>query len=84
MNINLHIDQLILDGIDLAPDQRHLLQTRLTTELTQLLSQGGLSTHLAAGTALARVSADSIQPDNKATGLGQQIAQSVYGGIGNE
>jgi len=85
MNINLHIDRLILDGVDIAPNQRHLLQASITAELTQLLSNGGLASHLTEGGALARLSTDSIHiTGNNPTQLGQQVAQSVYGGIGHE
>jgi hypothetical protein len=85
MNINLHIDRLVLDGLDFPPDQQHLLQTSVVHELTRLLSEGGLTPHFAGGIALARLSAGVIQvTDNCPAQLGRQIAQSVYGGIGYE
>ena len=85
MNINLHIERLILDGVDIAPGQRHLLQANVTTELTRLLNNGGLAHNLAEGVALSRMSTSDIQlTDNKPMELGQQIAQSVYGVIGHE
>jgi hypothetical protein len=84
MNINLHIERLVLDGVNIAPDQRHLLQASVETELTRLLTAGGLSPSLAQGTALPRMSTSGIQltGGNDPTQLGQQIAQSMYGGIG--
>jgi hypothetical protein len=64
--------------------QRHLLQASVETELTRLLTDGGLSPSLAQGTALPRLSTSGIQlPGNNPTQLGQHIAQSVYGGIGH-
>lgn len=85
MNITLHIERLILDGIDIAPDQKHLLQSIITTELIRMLTEGGISSDLAKGVALPRIFADGIQlTDNSPAQLGQQIAQSVYGGIGHE
>ncbi len=85
MIINLHIERLILDGINIAPDQKHLLQSVVTTELTRLLTKGGILPDLARGVALPRISANSIQvTGNDPVQLGQQIAQSVYGGIGHE
>jgi hypothetical protein len=85
MNINLHIDRLVLDGVNIAPDQRHVLEAGITTELTRLLSDGGLSANLVGGVALARLTTGSMQlTGNNPTQLGQQIAQSVYGGIGHE
>lgn len=85
MKLNLHIERLILDGIDLTPRQRHLLQTSATAELTRLLSERGMAPHLTGGIALSRLSTGAVQlsGDNPVQ-LGQQIAQSVYGGIGHE
>jgi hypothetical protein len=84
VNIKLHIERLVLDGVNIAPDQRHLLQASVETELTRLLTDGGLSPSLAQGTALPRLSTSGIQlPGNNPTQLGQHIAQSVYGGIGH-
>ena len=85
MNINLHIERLVLDGINIAPGQRDLLQASVTTELTQLLNNAGLAGNLVEGVSLPRLSTSSIQlTGNSPTQLGQQIAQSVYGGIGRE
>jgi hypothetical protein len=85
MNINLHIERLVLDGVNLAPGQRQLLQASVETELTRLLTAGGLSANLAQGTALPRLSTSGIQmTGNNPTQMGRQIAQSVYGGIGHE
>lgn len=85
MNINLHIERLVLDGVTVAPGQRHLLQASVETELVRMLAEGGLSFSLAEGTNLSRVSANGIELiGNNSAQLGQQIAQSVYGGIGRE
>lgn len=84
MNINLHIERLILDGVVIEPGRRGLLQATLEAELTRLLSAGGLSPDLTGGVALARVSARAIQlnTDVEAAELGRQLAGSIYGGIG--
>jgi len=86
MNINLHIERLVLDGVNIAPGQRHLLQAGVETELTRMLMDGGLAPSFAQGSALPRLSASGIQltGGNTPTQLGWQIAQSVYGGIGHE
>lgn len=85
MNINLHIERLVLDGITLAPDQRHVLQASVEAELIRLLTDGGLSPSFAQGMAVPRISTDSIQlTSNNLMQIGQQVAQSVYGGIGRE
>ena len=85
MNINLHIERLVLEGVNIAPAQRYLLQSIVTNELTRMLASGGLSPSLVQGTSLSRISGEGIQlTDNNSTHLGKQIAQSVYGGIGHE
>ena len=86
MNINLHIERLVLDGVNIATHQRPLLQEALQAELTRLLATGGLSDGLTRGIALPRISAGGIQltSDHDPVQMGQQIAQSVYGGIGHE
>lgn len=85
MNINLHIQKLVLDGVDIASGQNDLLQASVTNELTQLFNGGGLASNLVAGVSLSGVTTNSIQISDKTPqSLGQQIAQSVYGGIGRE
>ncbi|MDO9236680.1 MAG: hypothetical protein Q7U28_11715 [Aquabacterium sp.] len=85
MNINLHIERLVLDGVNIAPGQRHLLRASVETELTRLLTDGGLAPGLVQGVALPRLSASAMQlTGNNPAQLGRQIAQSVYGGIGHE
>jgi hypothetical protein len=82
MKINLHIERLVLDGVIISPGQRDLLQESVTTELAQLLNNGGLADNFAEGVSLPRLSTNGIQlTGNNTILLGQQIAQSVYGGI---
>ena len=85
MNINLHIDRLVLDGISLSPGDRPLLQAAVEGELTRLLASGdGLSDALQSGGALYNVRTTGIQlaNDGNPARLGAQIAGAVYGGIG--
>ena len=85
MNVKLHIERLVLDGVNIAPGQDHLLQVSVETELARLLTDGGLSPSLAEGIALPRMSTSGIQlTGNNPTQIGQQIAQSMYEGIGHE
>lgn len=86
MNINLHIERLVLNGLEIPPEQRPVLQAAVETELSRLLTEGGLSPRLAQGIAVPRLSVQDIQTTraNNPTQLGHQIAQSVYGGIGHE
>jgi hypothetical protein len=84
MNVKLHIERLVLEGLDIAPGQRHLLQAAVETELTRLLAEGGLASPLSGGVALPRVASPAIQLNSGSgpTELGRQIAGALYGGIG--
>ena len=85
VNINLHIERLVLDGVKVLPGQHHLLQITLASELARMLTDNGLSSSFVQGAFLPRMSTSGIQlTGNKPMELGQQIARSVYGGIGNE
>ena len=82
MNLHIHIERLILDGIDVPPGQRPLLQTTVETELTQLIMTSGLSAKLQSGGAYQEVQGRPIHLENtQALTLGQQIAGAVHGGI---
>jgi hypothetical protein len=84
MNIQLHIDRLILDGIDLDPAQRPALQAAVEAELGRLLAEGGVGADLAGGGAVPSVKAGGFEMGGEGNPhqLGAQIARSVYGGIG--
>lgn len=84
MNITLHIDRLILNGVNISHRQRHLLQASVQTELARLLAEGGVSLGLVSGGALPLASVKGIQSANgdDPVQLGRQIVQSLYGGIG--
>jgi hypothetical protein len=84
MKISIHIERLVLDGIDIARRERPLLQSAVEAELARLIAAGGLSPDLISGGAMPSVNAGDLQMtgDNNPTQLGHQIAQSVYGGIG--
>jgi len=83
VNVELHIDRLVLEGIDLDPAQRPLLQAALEAELGRLIGEGGVGS-LAAGGAVPSVKAEGFQMsgDGNPAQLGRQIAGAVYGGIG--
>ena len=84
MNLSIHIERLVLDGVNIMPGQRELLQAALEAELARLLATDGLSPDLASGGARPSLQAGSIQPasDGNPARLGQQIAQAVYSAIG--
>jgi hypothetical protein len=84
LKINVQIEQLILDGISVAPHEHPELQAAVESELARLMSAGGLNRELAAGVALPSVNAAPMQLSSPAgpVRLGQGIARSVYGGLG--
>ena len=84
MNVNIHIERLVLDGVDVPYAQRPALQAAVEAELARLIAAGGVAPGLASGGAYARVPGGSIELTNGGdpTVLGGQIAQAVYGGIG--
>jgi hypothetical protein len=83
VNINLHIERLVLDGLKIGPGQGAIIKAAVEAELSRLLTEGGLT--LQSGTATPNIKADSIMlnDDDNPLMLGQRIASSVYRGIGN-
>ncbi|HTG14489.1 MAG TPA: hypothetical protein VK747_04385 [Blastocatellia bacterium] len=86
MNINLHIERLIMDGLPVEARHTPLVQEAVEAELTRLLTDSGLSSGLQTVGVFPRLQADAIQlgGEKMPAQLGQQIAQSVYGSIGND
>ena len=83
MNINLHIERLILEGLPVSHSQGPLVQAAVEAGLVQLLAVDGLSPALRSGGAMPSVRAGNIEvpSENSPLQLGQQIAQAVYQGI---
>lgn len=83
MNVRLHIERLILDGLPVDAAQGPVVQAAVEAELARLLAEGGIAPTLlqggmlayARGTDLHRVSA--LAPD----ALGREIARSAHNGI---
>jgi hypothetical protein len=86
VNIELHIERLIFDGLQVEQRNRAEVQAAIESELTRLLRTGGLSAELAAGGAIRSLGAGEIHMTNplSAAHLGDQIAQAVHSGIGRE
>jgi len=84
VNINVHIERLILDGLPVEPQQHAQVRTAVETELARLLVAGGVNSGLLTGGALPSLRAGAIQltSETGAKHLGAQIAGAVYGGIG--
>lgn len=84
MNIRVHIERLVLDGLPVGRHQGPVIQAAVEAELTRLLGADGLAGSLISGGATPSVLAPGIRlaPESSPTQLGQQIGRAVYGGIG--
>lgn len=84
MNVRLHIERLVLDGLPVTAAQAPRVKMAIEAELGRLLSEGGVSPELASGTALPSVNAPTMQSPRgiSPAQLGRQIAQSVFAGVG--
>ena len=84
MNINLHIERLILDGLPFETRDRAMLQSAVETELARLLTENNVASNWQNGGAVPSVRADAIQltTQSNPAQIGRQIAGSIYGGIG--
>jgi hypothetical protein len=84
VNINLHIERLVLDGIAVEPHQRAELKAAVESELSRLLVSNGIDAGVQTDKSSRAVSGGLISIDNthKPTRTGQQIGEAVYRGIG--
>ena len=84
MNINVHIERLILDGVALGAGEGPRLKAAVEMELGRLLGERGMANGLASDVAVDSVRGGAVQlgRDVGGAGLGKQVAQAVYGGIG--
>jgi hypothetical protein len=84
MNINFHIERLILDGLPITRHQGPFVQAAVETELSRLLTERGLASSWQSGGAVPSVRAGGIQltTESNPMQMGTQIAQAVYGWMG--
>jgi hypothetical protein len=82
LNINIQIERLILEGVSLPRSQRSLLQAAVEAELSRLFSVNGLPPSLQNGGTIPKLPANiNVTKTIDPTQMGQQIAQSIYGGL---
>lgn len=94
MNVRVHIERLVLDGLPLASGDAGRLRAAVERELSQQLAQGGLAAELLSGGALPEVAAPAFSLGQHTTAAapapesaldaGRQIGRSIYGGIGRQ
>lgn len=83
MNINLHIERLVLTNVDVQEHQRCDLKAAVESTLKQQLVSHGIGSIAQSNNyrQSGRRPTVSIAIDHKPTSLGQQIGNAVYRGI---
>jgi hypothetical protein len=79
-NVALHVERIVVSGVDLSPRQAALVRGAMERELVRLLTRDGLGQRAARGAVLPSVVAPAIQlalPVRPAE-AGRQIARSVH------
>ena len=84
MNINLHIERLILDGLPLEARDSAILRAAVEVELARLLTENNVAANRQTGEAAPSARADAIQltGESNPAQIGRQIAGSIYESIG--
>jgi hypothetical protein len=84
MNIYVHIDELVVEGLPVTSLQGPRLKAAVEVELRHLLLANGLGHEFRVGGRRPEVRANKFftAPGISPAHLGKQIASSVYGGIG--
>jgi hypothetical protein len=85
VNIQLHIERLVLDGLPISRYEGVLMRGVVERELGRLVGGGALISHLASATAVPMLSGGviSLAGDSRPQRLGTQIAAAIHSGIGN-
>ena len=80
-SVELHIDELILDGF--APGDHDLIGGVVERELARLLAEHGLPRSLQQNSELARLDGGTFEVPREAPGvaIGTEAAQAVYRGL---
>lgn len=83
MNVNLHIDSIVLDGIEMGPGQRALLQQIVSSQLsTMLKEQSRIESPFVNGERAAGSDGIIHLGHNRATAsIGPQLANAIYTNI---
>ncbi len=81
MNIDLHIEELVLEGF--RPSDRHRIGAAVERELARLLAERGLPPGFAQGVDMPRLDGGSFvaKPGVRPEVVGRQVAGAVYGGL---
>jgi hypothetical protein len=83
MNVRVHIDRLVLDGLDLPPGSGVALGVALERELARRIAGGGLAPSLLGGIAVPSLGTPPINAAGPPRQLGAAVGGALYGAIGN-
>ena len=85
MNIKVHIERLILEGMPLHGHDGPRVRAAVTAELQRLIGAHGISDQLRQSGAVPQMRAGALRlaRENSPAKLGQGIAGAVHEGIGN-
>jgi hypothetical protein len=85
MNITLHIERLILDGLPISSQDAPLVRAAVEAELTRLFTERGIVPSPRTSSAVPHVRTGSISfaHDSPPAWLGQEIGGAVYQSIGS-
>lgn len=81
MNVNLHVEKLILEGLPVTRAHGPGLQAAVQAELARLLGEQGLGRAQAATEAFRPAGAIRLPPGASPGQLGRQIARAVHRSI---
>lgn len=84
MNVTVHIERLVLDGLSITYSQRSHLKASLEKELARLLTNGALASDLRSPGTFQCLTAGEIElrGNEEPQQLGKHIAHALYRGIG--
>ena len=82
MNVELHIERLVVTGMPLPPGGRAALARVLGREVSRLIADGGLGPAVLGGTSTPRLTATLSA--SAGTRFGPELARSVYSCLGPE
>src|SRR4029077_21193916 len=81
MNINLHIERLILEGLPVRGSESRLVQAAMESELTRLLAQSELLSHSSQFATRTTVRDIALSHNHSPAQLGRSIGKSVHSAI---
>ena len=84
MTIHLHVDRLVLDGVDVQRNHAGIVRRAIESELSTMIRDRGLAKGLQSGCRVPAMRGEdfSLNRGIRPATLGKQIAHAIYGGIG--